>query len=199
MLTSPHIESTLSHIISPCSLQPLLPQFSIAAIKIAAKNQAVLSLAPGTHLHGFSLLPHTPVGVLVVKVYCQVEQLSPGGAGVLAPTRHPLHPAYCPLVQSIGGENLLGHTPSLPSLTPLTHTPGAPLLLLILLRLQKGQRGRQTLLRGRGVLFTLYDVDDGGDKYDNEDNFILQPKTLRTTCSLLKKQQNSLRSTVKNS
>ena len=86
MSTSPQIEieSTLSHIILPCSLQPLLPQFSIAAIRIVAKNKAVLSLAPVAPLHGFSLLPHTPVEALVVvKVYCPVEQLDPGGAEVL--------------------------------------------------------------------------------------------------------------------
>jgi hypothetical protein len=152
MSTSPIIESTLSHIILTCSLQPLPLQFSIAAIKIVAKNKAVLSIATGAHLHGFSMLLHTPVRALVVN--CPVEQLNPGGAGVLTPTRHPLHPTDCPLLQSIG-KHLLGHTPSLPSLTPLTLPAGAPLLLLILLRPQKGQRGRRTLLlRGRGVLFT---------------------------------------------
>ncbi len=154
MSTSPHIESTLSHIISTCSLQPLPPQFSIAAIKIVAKNEAVLSIATGAPLHGFSMLPHTPVGALVVKVYCPVEQLNPGGAGVVTPTRHPLHPADCLLVQSIG-KHLQEPTPSLPSLTPLNHQAGALLFLLILLRPQKGQRGRQRLLlRGRRVLFT---------------------------------------------
>jgi hypothetical protein len=61
-----------------------------------------------------------------------------GGTTELTPTRHPLHPADCPLLQLIGGKHLLGHTPSLPSLTPLTHPAGAPLLLLILLRQQKG-------------------------------------------------------------
>ena len=89
MPASPPIESTLSHIILPCSLQPLPPQFSIAAIKIVAKNKAVLSIATGAPLlHGFSMLPHTPMGALVVKVYCPVEQLNPGGAGVLT---HPSH------------------------------------------------------------------------------------------------------------
>ncbi len=91
--------------------------------KIAAKNQAVLSLAPGAPLHDFSLLPHTPVVAQVVKVYCPVEQLRPGKAGVLTPTQHPLHPAACPLVQSIEGKHLLGPILSLPSLTPLTHPP----------------------------------------------------------------------------
>ena len=42
-------------------------------------------------------------------LYCPVEQLNPGGAGVLTPTRHPLQPANCPLVQSTG-KHLLGHT-----------------------------------------------------------------------------------------
>ena len=55
--------------------------------------------------------------------------------GGLTPTLHPLHPANWPLVQSIGGKNLLGPTPSLPSLTPLNHRAGALLLLLILRRL----------------------------------------------------------------
>jgi hypothetical protein len=54
MPTSCDLESTLSHIISPCSLQPLPLQFSIATIKIAAKNKAVLSIATGAPLHGFS-------------------------------------------------------------------------------------------------------------------------------------------------
>jgi hypothetical protein len=69
MPISPHIESTLCHIILPCSLQPLPLQFTIAAIKIVAKNQAVLSPAPGVPLHGFILLPHMPMGVVVVKGY----------------------------------------------------------------------------------------------------------------------------------
>ena len=123
----------------------------------------------------------------------------------LTPTRHPLHPADCPLVQSIGGKHLLGHTPSLPSLTPLTLPAGAPLLLLILLRPQKGQRGHCTLLRGRGVLFTtlmmvvINMIMRTILSQPPMDQSRLQPKTLRTTCSLLKKQQNSLRSTAKNS
>ena len=136
MPISPHIESTLSHIILPCSLQPLPLQFSIAAIKIAAKNQAVLSTAPGAPLHGFSLLPHTHMGALVVKVYHPVQQLNPGGAGVLTPTLHPLQPTAFPLVQW-GGKHPLVPTPSLPSLTPLNHQAGALLLLLILWQ-QKG-------------------------------------------------------------
>jgi hypothetical protein len=82
MPTSHHIESTLSHIILPCSLQPLPLQFLIAAIKIMAKNKAVLSIAIGAPLHGFIMLPHTPMGALVVKVFCPVEQLNPGGACV---------------------------------------------------------------------------------------------------------------------
>ena len=139
MPTSPHIESTLSHIISPCSLQPLLLQFSIAAINIVAKTKAFLSIATGAPLHGFSMLPtkavlsiptgaplhgfsmlpHTPmigalvVRAIVVEVYCPVEQPNPGGAGVLTQTGHPLHPADCPLLQ-LGGKHLSGHTPSLP-------------------------------------------------------------------------------------
>ena len=118
MPTLHHIESTLSHIISPCSLQPLPLQFSIAAIKIVAKTKAVLSIATGAPLHGFSMLPHTSMGALVVralvvKVNCPVDQPNPGGAGVLMQTRHPLHPADCPLLQW-GGKHLLGHTPSLP-------------------------------------------------------------------------------------
>jgi hypothetical protein len=119
MPTLHHIESTLSHIISPCFLQPLPLQFSIAAINIVAKTKAVLSIATGAPLHGFSMLPHTPmmgalVGrALVVEVYCPVEQPNPGGAGVLTQTGHPLHPADCPLLQ-LGGKHLLGHTPSLP-------------------------------------------------------------------------------------
>ena len=71
----------------------------------------------------------------------------------LTPTRHLLHPADCPLVQSIGGKHLLGPTPSLPSLTPLNH-PAGTLLLLQILRRRKGRRGRRMLRRGRGVLFT---------------------------------------------
>ena len=153
MLTSNHIESTLSPIILPCSLQPLLLQFSIAAIKITAKNQAVLSLAPSAPLHDFSLLLHTPVVARVVKVlFCPVEQLRPVEAGVLTPKGHPLHSAACPLVQSIGRKHLLGPTLSLQSLTPLTHPASVPLLLRILLRQQKGQRGCQTLLSRRGVI-----------------------------------------------
>jgi hypothetical protein len=89
MPTSPHIESTLRHIISLCSLQLLPLQFSIAVIKIAAKNQAVLSTAPGAPL----------------QVYHPVEQLNPGGVGVLTPTLHPLQPAACSLLQW-GGKHL---------------------------------------------------------------------------------------------
>jgi hypothetical protein len=136
MPTSPHIESTLSLIILPCSLKPLPLQFSIAAIKIVAKNKAVLSIATGAPLHVFSMLPHTPMGALVVKVYCPVEQLNPGGVGVLTPTRHPHQLAACPLLQW-GEKHLLGPTPSLPSLTPLDYRAGA-LLLLLILRRRKG-------------------------------------------------------------
>ncbi len=140
MPTLHHIESTLSHIILPCSLQPLPLQFSIAAIKIVPKNKAVLSIATGAPLHGFSMQPHAPMGALVVKVFCPVEQLNPGGAGVLTPTGHTLQPAACPLLQW-GGKHLREPTPSLPSLTPLNHQAGATLLLLLILRRQKGQRG----------------------------------------------------------
>ena len=92
----PHIESTLSHIILPCSLQAPPPlQLEIAAIKIVAKNKAVLSIATGTPLHSFSVLPPFPMRVLVVKVYHWVEQLNPGGGGI-TPTLHPLQPAACP-------------------------------------------------------------------------------------------------------
>jgi len=73
-----HIESTLRHIILPCSLQAPPLQFKIAAIKIVAKKKTVLSIATGTPLHGFSMLPPSPMGALVVKVYCWVEQLNPG-------------------------------------------------------------------------------------------------------------------------
>ena len=114
MSTSPHIESTLTHKILPCSLQPLPLQFSIAAIKIAAKNQALLLTASGAPLHGFSLLPHTPVAALVVKVYLPVEQLNPGEAGVQTPTLLPLQPAACPLLQWGGKHLWWGPTPSLP-------------------------------------------------------------------------------------
>ena len=50
---------------------------------------------------------------------------------------------------------------------------------------------------------SLYDADDGGDKYDNEDNFI--PATdgpiqdAADNMFIAEKQQNSLRSTAKNS
>ena len=91
---------------------------------MAKKNKAVLSIATGAPLHGFSMLPHMPMGALVVKVFCPVEQLNPGGAGVLTPTRHPLLPAACPLLQW-GGKHLREPTPSLPSLSPLNHRAGA--------------------------------------------------------------------------
>ena len=60
---------------------------------------------------------------------------------------------------------------------------------------------------GNGTPQSVDDADDGGDKYDDEDILSqpqtvpswLQVKTLCQTCSLLKKQQNLLRSTSKNS
>ena len=127
--------------------------------------------------------------------------------GVLTPTQHPLHPANRPLVQLILGKHLLRPTPSLPSLTPLTYPASALLLLLILilLRPQKGQRGRQTLLRGRGdILMTLMMVVINMIMRTilSQPPMVrsqLQPKTLPMTYSLLKNQQNSLRSTAKNS
>ena len=103
------------------------------------------------------------------------------------------------------GETPIGTYSVSSTLTPLTHPDGAPLLLLILLRPQKGQRGRRTLLRGRGViLMTLMMVVINMITRTilSQPPMVtsrLQPKMLRTTCSLLKKQQNSLRSTAKNS
>jgi hypothetical protein len=155
MPTLHHIQSTLSHIISPCSLQPLPLLFSIAAIKIVAKNKAVLSIATGAPLHGFSMLPHTPIGALVAKDFCLVEQLNPGGAGVLTPTRHTLLPATCPLLQW-GGKHLWEPTPSLPSLSPLNHQTSTTLLLLLILRRRKGWRGRRTRQRGRVLVLILF-------------------------------------------
>ena len=69
--------------------------------------------APGAPLHGgFSLLPHTPMGVLVVKVYHIVQQLNSGGAGVLAPTLHQPSPPLALWFSGVG--NTFGTTPSLP-------------------------------------------------------------------------------------
>ena len=195
MLTLHHIESTLRS----CSLQQLPLQFSIAAIKIVAQNKAVLSIATGAPLHGFSMLPHMPMGALVVKDFCPVEQLNPGGAGVPTPTGHTLLPAACHLLQW-GGKHLR------PSLSPLNHQAGA-LLLLLILRRRKGRRGRRTIQRGRVVFILLMLMMVAINMMmtmmlsqpPTIQLCLLQLMTLWRTTSLLKKQQNSLRSTARNS
>jgi len=110
------------------------------------------------------------MGALVVKVYHQVQQLNPGGAGVLTPILHQLKPAACPLIQW-GGKHLLGPTPSLPSLTPLNHRAGA-LLLLLILRWQKRAKRMPNPTEGKGSSCSVDNANDGCDKYDDEDDII---------------------------
>jgi hypothetical protein len=96
MPISPQVESAPHPIILPCSLQPPLLPFTIAA----ANNQALLFPAAATHLPYWMRLPPMPVGVLEVIISCQEQPLKWGGAAVPNPTIHTLlHPVCCLLLQ----------------------------------------------------------------------------------------------------
>ena len=77
MPISPQVESAPHPIILPCSLQPPLLPFTIAA----ANNQALLFPAAATHLPYWMRLPPMPVGVLEVNISCQEQPLHWGGRG----------------------------------------------------------------------------------------------------------------------
>ena len=152
MPISPHIESTLSHIISPCSLQPVPLQLNR---RNQNRGQEPSSSVNSTRCNSPRRLqpatPHAHGGASSQGLPSRATTEFRRGGGTSTNTA-PTQPAACPLVQW-GGKHLWDHSIS-SSLTPLNHRAGALLLLLILWQ-RKGLRGRRTLQRGMGVLILL--------------------------------------------
>jgi hypothetical protein len=165
MLTSCDLESTLSHIILPCSLQPLPLQFSIAPIKIVAKNKAVLSIAKRRtsprlqHAAARARGGSSSQGLLSGGT---TESRRGGGTNAnTAPT-----PSRRLPFASVGWETPIG-TYSVSSMSASrcssTAVPTDP---------PAAKRAKMTPNNTEGKGSSFYDADDGGDKYDNEEDFI---------------------------
>jgi len=152
------------------------------------------------------MLPSSPMGALVVKVYHQVEQLNPGGGGNNTNAAHT--PARCLPFASVGWETPLTGTYSVSSISHSTKSlsrrssaaatapPAA-----------KRAKRMPNATEGKGNSQSVEDADDGGDKYDDEDDIIpatngpivVTDQDIASDLFIAKKQQNLLRSTTKNS
>ena len=208
MPISPHIESTLSHKFSswfsPTTATAILNcrnrnhgQEPSSSINNTRRTSPRLQPA-AAHTHGGASSQGLPSGATT-------ESRRGGGTNTnTAPT-----PAGHMPFDSVGWETPIGTY----SVSSISHSAKSPSrrsdVATYPLAVKRAKRTPNTT-EGKGSFCSVDDADDGGDKYDSEDDIIpaatgcpiltiVQPKTLRRSCSLLKNQQNLLRSTTKNS
>ncbi len=201
-LTCPPLESTLSPIVSSCSLPPPLEQFSFGAANIEA-NQVSPRQPPGADHPGWIRLPPMPMGVLAVILCCWETPLHWWWAVVPHPTIPKLHFNIWPLL--LWGATRLRDTRSPPSLNQLCPQANTLLALFMLLQ-QEGPR----IKGGRGPVQCMTSI---GTRCLMMTNMTMrkiifqspmlciqhQPWTLRERHSLLPRWQNWPRSIAKSS
>ena len=115
------------------------------------------------------MLQVVPVGVVVVIIYCW-EQLNLGGAAAQNPTMHTLI-AVCPLRQWGGGTPLGTH-----SLSSLSHSTKSAHQRSAVDRCSAvpahPPAAKRANTQGKGTSWPIDDIDDDGDKYDDDDDLI---------------------------